>query len=74
MANRPYLFDFMNAEMQAARDARHLLLLHGYQFSLGSAVSTRFPTGYLGVHTSSLDLTKNRRPALGLTQHTNLDI
>jgi hypothetical protein len=31
MANKPYLFDFMNEEMRAAQGARHLLLLHGYQ-------------------------------------------
>lgn len=31
MANKPYLFDFMNEEMRASEEARHLLLLHGYQ-------------------------------------------
>jgi hypothetical protein len=31
MANKPYLFEYMNKEMQDGRDPRHILLLHGYQ-------------------------------------------
>lgn len=31
MSNVPYLFDYMNREIENDRDLRHLLLLHGYQ-------------------------------------------
>ena len=31
MANKPYLFEYMNEEMHSEKETRHILLLHGYQ-------------------------------------------